>query len=102
MKRLALIALVAFAASAQAAYPEKPIRFVVPSAPGGSPDVLMRILLQQMSQQMNVPFVVENKPGASFVLGTMDIVKAPPEGSTLGYGTIVPLANNPCSLPIFP
>src|SRR5256885_7602993 len=102
MKRLALIALVAFAASAQAAYPEKPVRFVVPSAPGGSPDVLMRILLQQMSQQMNVPFVVENKPGASFVLGTMDIVKAPPDGYTLGYGNIVSLAINRSLLPSLP
>src|SRR5256714_15543003 len=94
MKLLALIVLLAFAASAQAAYPEKPVRFVIPSAPGGSPDVLMRILLQQMSQQMNVPFVVENKPGASFVLGTMEIVKAPPDGYTLGYGNIVSLAIN--------
>src|SRR2546423_3513353 len=102
MKRLALIALVAFAASAQAAYPEKPIRFVVPSAPGGSPDVLMRILLQQLSQRMNVPFVVENKPGASFVLGPMDVVKAPPDGYTLGYGNIVSLAINRSLLPSLP
>src|SRR5256714_15121548 len=102
MKRLALIALVAFAASAQAAYPEKPIRFVVPSAPGGSPDVLMRILTQQMSQQMNVPIVVENKPGASYVLGTMDLVKAPPDGYTLGYGNIVSLAINRSLLPSLP
>jgi tripartite-type tricarboxylate transporter receptor subunit TctC len=102
MKRLALIVLVAFAASAQAAYPEKPVRFVIPSAPGGSPDVLMRILLQQMSQQMNVPFVVENKPGASFVLGTMEIVKAPPDGYTLGYGNIVSLAINRSLLPSLP
>src|SRR5256885_16188150 len=94
MKRLALIVLVALAASAQAAYPEKPIRFIIPSAPGGSPDVLMRILVQQMSQQMGVPFVVENKPGASYVLGTMDLVKAPPDGYTLGYGNIVSLAIN--------
>jgi tripartite-type tricarboxylate transporter receptor subunit TctC len=75
-------------------YPEKPIRFIIPSAPGGSPDVLMRILLQQMSQQMGVAFVVENKPGASFVLGTMDVVKAPADGYTLGYGNIVSLAVN--------
>ena len=102
MKLLALIVLVAFAASAQAAYPEKPVRFVIPSAPGGSPDVLMRILLQQMSQQMNVPFVVENKPGASFVLGTMDIVKAPPDGYTLGYGNIVSLAINRSLLATLP
>src|SRR5437762_6543908 len=102
MKLLALIVLVAFAASAQAAYPEKPIRFVIPSAPGGSPDVLMRILVQQLSQQMNVPFVVENKPGASFVIGTMDVVKAPPDGYTLGYGNIVSLAINRSLLPSLP
>src|SRR5260370_8210120 len=54
----------------------------------------MRILMQQLSQQMNVPIVVENKPGASFVLGTMDVVKAPPDGYTLGYGNIVSLAIN--------
>src|SRR6266481_2032517 len=91
---LAVVLLAAFAAPAQAAYPEKPIRFVVPSAPGGSVDVLMRILTQQLSAQMGVAFVVENKPGASFVPGTMDIVKAAPDGYTLGYGNIVSLAVN--------
>jgi len=95
---LLLIALL----PAHAAYPEKPIRFIIPSAPGGSPDVLMRILVQQMSQQMNVPIVVENKPGASFVLGTMDVVKAPPDGYTLGYGNIVSLAINRSLLPSLP
>ena len=83
-----------FAATALAAYPEKPIRFVIPSAAGGSPDVLMRVLTQQLTAQMGVAFVVENKPGASFTLGTMDIVKAPPDGYTLGYGNIVSLAIN--------
>jgi tripartite-type tricarboxylate transporter receptor subunit TctC len=83
-----------FSWAAHAAYPDKPIRFVLPSAAGGSVDVLMRILTQQLSTQMNVPFVVENKPGASFVLGTMDIVKAPPDGYTLGYGNLVSLAIN--------
>ena len=92
--RLLASLLCALAVSAYAAYPEKPIRFVIPSAPGGSPDVLMRILLHQMSQQMNVPIVVENKPGASFVLGTMEIVRAPSDGYTLGYGNIVSLAIN--------
>src|SRR5881392_2923518 len=93
MKTLAAV-LVALVSCAHAAYPEKPIRFIIPSAPGGSPDVLMRILAQQLSQQMNVPIVVENKPGASFVLGTMDVVKAAPDGYTLGYGNIVSLAIN--------
>jgi tripartite-type tricarboxylate transporter receptor subunit TctC len=94
MRIRTLIVLGLFAGAAHAAYPEKPIRFVVPSAAGGSVDVLMRILTTQLSAQMKVPFVIENKPGASFVLGTMDIVKAPPDGYTLGYGNLVSLAIN--------
>src|SRR5436190_10647776 len=101
--RTFLALLLAFVATAaQAAYPEKPVRFIIPSAPGGSPDVLMRILLSQMSQQMGAAFVVENKPGASFVLGTMEIVKAQPDGYTLGYGNIVSLAINRSLLPTLP
>jgi tripartite-type tricarboxylate transporter receptor subunit TctC len=94
IRSLIAVLLTVFSWSAHAAYPEKPIRFVLPSAAGGSVDVLMRILAQQLSVQMNVPFVVENKPGASFVLGTMDIVRAPPDGYTLGYGNLVSLAIN--------
>jgi tripartite-type tricarboxylate transporter receptor subunit TctC len=94
--------LLAAAIAAHAAYPEKPVRFVVPSAPGGSVDVLMRILTQQLSTQMGVAFVVENKPGASFVPGTMDIVKAAPDGYTIGYGNIVSLAVNRTLLPSLP
>ena len=93
LRYLAAAALMA-AGSALAAWPEKPIRFIVPSAAGGSPDVVMRVLMQQLSQQLGVPIVVENKPGASFVIGTMDIVRAAPDGYTLGYGNIVSLAIN--------
>ena len=95
MRRIGLLFIgLFFSWAAHAAYPDKPIRFVVPSAAGGPVDVLMRILTQQLSAQMNVPFVIENKPGASFVLGTMDIVRAPPDGYTLGYGNLVSLAIN--------
>jgi len=62
IRSLICFLLLAAALPAQAAWPEKPIRFVVPSAPGGSVDVLMRILTQQLSTQMSVAFVVENKP----------------------------------------
>jgi tripartite-type tricarboxylate transporter receptor subunit TctC len=55
-----------------------------------------------MSAQMGVPFVVENKPGASFVTGTMDIVRAAPDGYTLGYGNIVSLAINRSLMPALP
>jgi len=94
MRALIAVFLLAVASATGAAYPEKPIRFVIPSAAGGSPDVLMRILVQQLSQQMGVPIVVENKPAGAYVLGTMDIVKAPADGYTLGYGNIVSLAIN--------
>ena len=102
MRPLVAALLLVLAAAASAAYPEKAIRFIIPSAPGGSPDVLMRILTQQLSLQLNVPLVVENKPGGSYVLGTMDIVKAPPDGYTLGYGNIVSLAINRSLLPSLP
>ena len=94
MLRSLVVLICLIAGPVAAAYPEKPIRFVIPSAPGGSPDVLMRILLAEMSKNMGASFVVENKPGASFVLGTMDIVRAPADGYTLGYGNIVSLAVN--------
>jgi tripartite-type tricarboxylate transporter receptor subunit TctC len=102
LRRVIVATLLAYGIAAYAAYPEKPIRFVVPSAAGGSVDVLMRILTQQLSTQMGVGFVVENKPGASFVLGTMDIVRAAPDGYTLGYGNIVSLAVNQTLLPKLP
>jgi len=102
MKRLIALALIALSAGAQAAYPEKPIRFILPSAAGGSVDVLMRVLAQQLSAQMGVGFVVENKPGGAFVPGTMDIVRAAPDGYTLGYGNIVSLAINRALLPKLP
>lgn len=94
--RLAAIPLLVglTAGVASATWPEKPIRFIVPSAAGGAPDVVMRILTHQLATQLGVAFLVENKPGASFVIGTMDIVRAAPDGYTLGYGNIVSLAIN--------
>jgi tripartite-type tricarboxylate transporter receptor subunit TctC len=71
MLRLLIFCLFVLSSTAQAAYPEKPIRFILPSVAGGSVDVLMRILTDQMSKQMGVAFVVENKPGGSFVPGTL-------------------------------
>ncbi|MGE5097674.1 MAG: Bug family tripartite tricarboxylate transporter substrate binding protein [Betaproteobacteria bacterium] len=85
-----------------AAYPEKPIRLIVPSAAGGAPDVLMRALADQMSRQMGVPFVIDNKPGGSYVIGTMDLVRSPPDGYTLAYGNVVSLATNRSLLPNVP
>ena len=84
--------LLLFSGTALADYPDKPIRFIVPSAAGGSPDTLMRILTAELSKRLGVQFVILNKPGANAVIGTMEIVSAPPDGYTLGYGNIVSLA----------
>lgn len=55
---------------AQAAWPEKPITFVVPSAAGGSPDVLSRIVTNELSKSLGVPVVIDNRPGAPATSGS--------------------------------
>lgn len=99
---LAGAALALACAPALAAFPDKPIRLIVPSAPGGAPDALMRALGQQLSVQMGVPVVIDNKPGGSYVIGTMDLVKSAPDGYTLAYGNVVSLATNKSLLPSVP
>ena len=89
---LAAALLLVLSTAAVAEYPEKPIRFIIPSAAGGSPDVLMRILTAELTKRLGVAFVVINKPGANAIIGTMEIVSAAPDGYTLGYGNIVSLA----------
>jgi tripartite-type tricarboxylate transporter receptor subunit TctC len=94
LAKLALSLCAALPFSAFAAYPEKPIKLIVPSAPGGAPDTLMRVLAARLSTQMGVAVIVENKPGGQYVIGTMDIVRAAPDGYTIGYGNVVSLATN--------
>lgn len=97
-----LVAALVAPHAAFAAWPEKPIRVIVPSAPGGAPDVLMRALTAQLSQQLGVPFVIDNKPGGSYTIGTMELVRAPADGYTLAYGNVVSLATNKSLLPSVP
>lgn len=94
LRNLVFAALAAVAMPGLAAYPDKPIRLIVPSAPGGAPDVLMRSLALQLSQQMGVPIVIDNKPGGSYLIGTMDLIRSPADGYTLAYGNVVSLATN--------
>lgn len=71
-----------YLASAQT-YPSKPVRVVVPFAPGGGADVVGRLLAQRLSESMKAQFVVENKSGAGGVIGTEIVAKAAPDGYTL-------------------
>ena len=65
-------------------YPSRPLRLIVPSAPGGSPDINAREMAQELLKQMGQPIVVENRPGASGILGLEALARATPDGYTLG------------------
>jgi tripartite-type tricarboxylate transporter receptor subunit TctC len=79
---------------AAAQYPTRPIRFIVPSAAGGAPDINARLLATELTRQMGQQIVVDNRPGAAASIGTELIVRAVPDGYTIGYGTPPALAIN--------
>jgi tripartite-type tricarboxylate transporter receptor subunit TctC len=95
---LRAVALVVFAGSAllahAQAYPAKPIRFVVPWAPGGSTDVLARTIAQKLNESWGQPVLVENRPGASGNVGSDLVAKAAPDGYTLLVGSMSTHAMN--------
>ncbi|HWI79479.1 MAG TPA: tripartite tricarboxylate transporter substrate-binding protein, partial [Ramlibacter sp.] len=98
---LALLALLV-AATASAAYPDKPITLIVPWAPGGSTDILARAIAEQLTKSMGQPVVVENKAGASGNIGSNIVAKAKPDGYTLLIGSMSTHAMNPALIPDMP
>jgi tripartite-type tricarboxylate transporter receptor subunit TctC len=80
------------ATGASAEYPDKPIRLIVPQAPGSATDTVARILAAELGPQLGQTVIVENRPGGALTIGIDIVAKSPPDGYTLGMGPIGALA----------
>ena len=92
MKKLLMVGMALAALAARAEFPDRPIKLVVPFAPGGVTDTSGRVVAEALAKRLGQPVVVENKAGASGNIGTQGVANAPPDGYTLvlGFdGTIV-------------
>jgi tripartite-type tricarboxylate transporter receptor subunit TctC len=87
---------------AVAAFPDRPLRYVLPSAAGGGPDVAARIVMAELSRQTGQQVIVDNRPGASGLLGTEIVARAISDGYTMGHGNINVMAINRSVLPRLP
>jgi tripartite-type tricarboxylate transporter receptor subunit TctC len=80
---------------AQETWPTKPVKIVVPFGPGGSGDIVSRIVAHEIEAMAGQPFIIENKPGATAMIGTAIVKNAPADGYTILHGSTSSLAANP-------
>jgi tripartite-type tricarboxylate transporter receptor subunit TctC len=90
---VAVLSLAAVAAAAD--YPVRPIRMIVPQAPGSASDNVARLLAGALTQQLNQQVVVDNRPGGALMIGMEMTARAAPDGYTIGYSPIGALAISP-------
>ena len=94
-RALPLLALLPGPARAQAAFPDRPIRFIVPFAAGGNSDVTARLFGARIAARLGQPVVVENRSGATGAIGTEAVIRARPDGYTLLIGSPGSIVNGP-------
>jgi tripartite-type tricarboxylate transporter receptor subunit TctC len=92
MKAL-LVTLAVTASTAFAAYPDKPVKLVVPFAPGGGTDLIARTLGAGMSRELGQQVIIDNKPGAGTIIGTDSVAKSPADGYTIVIATFAHAVN---------
>ncbi|MCC7281840.1 MAG: tripartite tricarboxylate transporter substrate binding protein [Acetobacteraceae bacterium] len=91
----ALLCATAGVAGAATPWPDRPVRLIIPGPPGGSSDIMARILADEVARAIGQPMVIEPKPGVGGNLATDHVARAQPDGYTLLFGDIGPLAINP-------